>query len=579
MMNRKLAWGISLAVVVLFAVFFLYPAWMVVKQAFQATGADGETIWTLDFIGSVFSNPIYREGLWNALMMGVVSTLLTLLIAFPLALVAHRYDFVGKKLLGILVLAPMILPPFVGAVGIKQMLGVNGAFNALLIDMGMMSAATPFDWLAEGRFLGIVVMNALHLYPILYMNIAAALANLDPAMEQAAENLGCPPWKRFFRITLPLAMPGVFAGSSLVFIWSFTELGVPLVFDYARIAPVQIFDGIKGLEKNPVPYALTAILLVIAALVFALAKLVMGRAPLGIAPRPKGRSDGQKIGGWKGLACAAFFLGVFLVASVPHAGVILVSIAERWYGTVIPDELTMRHYIEALGNGLVVPSIQNSLMYAGTATLLAVIIGVCVAWVVVRSDLKLRGWLDALVMMPLAVPGLVMAFGFLSAGNWLGNREFVRNSPAMMNLLDVHVNPTLFLLIAYAVRRLPYMVRAAVAGLQQTSVTLEEAAANLGASPVRVLKQVTIPLIAANLIAGVLLAFSFSMLEVSDSLILAQKIEFYPITKTIFELFQMIGEGRHLASALGLWAMGFLTVTLVGSSLLLGKKLGALFRA
>ena len=177
MMNRKLAWGISLAVVALFAVFFLSPAWMVVKQAFQATGADGETIWTLDFIGSVFSNPIYREGLWNALMMGVVSTLLTLLIAFPLALVAHRYDFVGKKLLGILVLAPMILPPFVGAVGIKQMLGVNGAFNALLIDLGMMNAATPFDWLAEGRFLGIVVMNALHLYPILYMNIAAALAN------------------------------------------------------------------------------------------------------------------------------------------------------------------------------------------------------------------------------------------------------------------------------------------------------------------------------------------------------------------------------------------------------------------
>ena len=93
------------------------------------------------------------------------------------------------------------------------------------------------------------------------------------------------------------------------------------------------------------------------------------------------------------------------------------------------------------------------------------------------------------------------------------------------------------------------------------------------------LRRVTIPLIAANLIAGILLAFSFSMLEVSDSLILAQKIEFYPITKTIFELFQLLGVGRHLASALGLWAMGFLTVAIAGSSLLLGKKLGALFRA
>ena len=149
----------------------------------------------------------------------------------------------------------------------------------------------------------------------------------------------------------------------------------------------------------------------------------------------------------------------------------------------------------------------------------------------------------------------------------------------LVDLLDVQNNPTLFLIIAYATRRLPYMVRAAVAGLQQTSVTLEEAASNLGASPARVVTRISTPLIAANLIAGVLLAFSFSMLEVSDSLILAQKIEYYPITKTIYELFQLIGVGSHLAAALGLWAMGFLTVAIVGSSILLGKKLGALFRA
>jgi iron(III) transport system permease protein len=122
------------------------------------------------------------------------------------------------------------------------------------------------------------------------------------------------------------------------------------------------------------------------------------------------------------------------------------------------------------------------------------------------------------------------------------------------------------------------MVRAAVAGLQQTSVTLEEAAANLGAPPLKVLRRITAPLIAANLIAGALLAFAFSMLEVSDSLILAQKIDYYPITKTIFELFQLIGVGRYLAAALGVWAMGFLGVAIIGSSLLLGRKMGALFR-
>lgn len=98
-----------------------------------------------------------------------------------------------------------------------------------------------------------VLMIGLNLYPILYMNIAAALSNLDPAMEQAAENLGCSPWKRFIKITLPLAMPGVFAGASIVFIWAFTELGVPLVFDYSRTASVQIFDGLKGLGKIRFP--------------------------------------------------------------------------------------------------------------------------------------------------------------------------------------------------------------------------------------------------------------------------------------------------------------------------------------
>jgi iron(III) transport system permease protein len=139
-------------------------------------------------------------------------------------------------------------------------------------------------------------------------------------------------------------------------------------------------------------------------------------------------------------------------------------------------------------------------------------------------------------------------------------------------------NPTALLVIAYAVRRLPYVVRAAVAGFQQTSETLEEAAQNLGCPPLRSTIRITLPLITANIVAGALLAFSFAMLEVSDSLILAQKQLFYPITKAIFELFQLLGDGRFLASALGVWAMAFLAITITGLSLLLGKRLGAIFR-
>ncbi len=564
-MKRGPALLIALVTSLLFAVFFLYPAGMVVKQAFVRP-ADGA--FTFDFIGSVFGNPIYREGLWNAFILGAVSTVATLLIAFPLALIGHRYDFRFKNALGVLVLAPMILPPFVGAVGVKQMLGVDGALNALLMKLGWMAADAPYDWLANGRFTGIVLMNALHLYPILYMNIAAALSNLDPAMEQAAENLGCSPFRRFWKITLPLAMPGVFAGASVVFIWAFTELGVPLVFDFARVAPVQIYDGIKGLDKNPIPYALTAILLVAAALVFAFSKLVMGRSPLGTAPRPKGRMNVEKVGGVKGLLCASVFAAVFIVASIPHLGVLLLSVAETWYGSVIPEHLTMRHYHEALGNGLVVPSIQNSLMYASCATLLALVIGLGVAWVVVRSDLKGRGFLDTMVMMPLAVPGLVMAFGYLALS---------QEGKAFHFLVGEGGSPFFLLVIAYGIRRLPYIVRSAVAGLQQSNIMLEQAAASLGANPFRTLRRVSIPLIGANLAAGSILAFAFAMLEVSDSLILAQQAQHYPITKAIYTLLSTLGNGTELAAALGVWSMAFLSVAIIGAAVLGGKR-GGLFK-
>ncbi|MGJ8723276.1 MAG: ABC transporter permease [Roseibacillus sp.] len=563
-MNQTVARVLTTLVVAFFAVFFIYPALMVLGEAFWTK----ETGFTLAFVGEIFSNPLYLEGLWNAFALGICSTAASLALAFPLALVAHRYLFPGKSILSALVLIPLVLPPFVGAVGVKQILGVQGSLNAFLIDLGMMSAQAPYDWLGESRFLGIVIMNALHLYPILFMNIAAALAHLDPAMEEAAENLGAGPWKRLWRITLPLCTPGIFAGGAIVFIWSFTELGVPLVFDYTRVAPVQVFDGIKDLGNNPFPYALVAIMLLVSSTVFLASKKLLGKSNLGKAPRPKGRSSEKPISGWKGWACSGLFVFVFLIASVPHLGVIFSSLAGDWYATVLPERFTLEHYEEALGHPLVVPSIQNSLIYAGLATLVDIVLGVAIAWVVVRSNIKGRGLLDALVMLPLAVPGLVLAFGYLALS---------QEGRAFHFLVGDLGNPIVLLVIAYAVRRLPYVVRAAVAGLEQSNIQLEEAARSLGAGPLRTLKRISLPLIGANVVAGAILAFAFAMLEVSDSLILAQQREHFPITKAIYALLGTLGNGHELAAALGVWAMVFLGISIVGAVLLGGKK-GGLFK-
>ncbi len=548
------------------ACFVVWPILVTVREAFIHP-TDG---FTFGYFWEIFRNPLYLEGLWNSLKMAIGSTLGSILIALPLAVLSTRYEFWGKRLLTSLLLVPLVLPPFVGVIGIKEILGQQGALNSLLMHLGIMNANTPVDWLGNGRLGGVIILNSLHLYPIMFLNISASLANIDPAMDEAAANLGASPWRRFRRITLPLAMPGIFAGASIVFIWGFTELGVPLMFDYSRVTSVQIFDGIKDIGGNPLPYALVVVMLLACLTIFFISKRVLGRHGYTTSGRAAMVARTRPLSGYHSWLAASAFLSVIFLAAQPHLGVLFRAIAGDWDRTVLPSSLTLAHYRDALSHPLTVPSIQNSLLYAGVATIIDIILGTAIAWVCVRTKLRGRAWLDAMAMLPLAVPGLVLAFGYLA---------MTREGQAFDFLLPSSGHPFFILVIAYAMRRLPYVVRSATAGLQQVNPTLEEAAQNLGCSPLRAILKVTLPLIAANLIAGGLLSFSFSMLEVSDSMILAQKREHFPVTKAIYELAGNLGNGEALAAALGVWAMVFLTVSLIGSSVIMGRKMGALFKA
>ena len=563
-MSRFFSWIAALLTVAFFGCFLVWPLLQALNGAF--TDANGS--WTGAFVAEVFRNRIYLEGLINAFLVATASTTVALILALPLAWVSDRFIFPGKKLLSVLILMPMILPPFVGAIGLRQILGSMGVLNAVLHHIGLLAPGEIIDWLGRGRFWGVVGLNALHLYPILYLNVAAALANIDSAMEEAAENLGCSGFRRFFKITLPLIMPGLFAGGTLVFIWAFTELGVPLMFDYTRITPVQIFYGLKEIAGNPFPYALVTVTLFSTALLYFTSKLAFGRRHYAMMSKATLRSGARPTSKFKALIGTSLFTGIVVIALLPHLGVLLVSFANDWYGTLLPESWTTAHYQAALSHNLTVPSIINSLKYASLSTLLDLILGTIIAFVVVRTQLWGRHFLDTLSMLPLAIPGLVLAFGYLA----------MTQQGQCFAFLSPTLHPTALLVIAYGIRRLPYVVRSVVAGLQQTSETLEEAALNLGATPFRVFKRITIPLITANLIAGGLLAFSFAMLEVSDSLILAQRSVDFPITKAIYELFQLPGEGRTLAAALGVWAMIFLGITILAANRILGKKMGALFR-
>ena len=162
------------------------------------------------------ADPASRSWIANSLALGLVVTVMTFVIALPMAFFTARREFPLKGLLGALVLVPLILPPFVGAIGMQRMLARFGSVNLIL--MGLRLTGEPLDFLGAGRFWGVALIEALHLYPIMYLNLTAAMANVDPALEEAAESLGDSGVGRFRRITLPLMLPGVFAGSAITFV-------------------------------------------------------------------------------------------------------------------------------------------------------------------------------------------------------------------------------------------------------------------------------------------------------------------------------------------------------------------------
>ncbi|MFO7956172.1 MAG: iron ABC transporter permease [Candidatus Brocadiia bacterium] len=536
---------------------------------------------TLVFFKYFWTDTLTRQSILNSLALGCVVTLLTACIALPLSVFVVRYRFPAKTLLTGLLLLPMIMPPFVGAIGMRQVLARFGSVNLLLMRTGLIDM--PIDWLGGAKFWGVVLLEVLHLYPIMYLNFAAALANVDPSLEEAGINMGSGGFRLFRRVTLPLMMPGLFAGSVIVFIWAFTDLGTPLVFGYRRVVPVQIFNQVQEVARNPQGYALVVGVLAMTVLIFLAAKRVFGLRAYQSMTRGRSTAAEKRPGRLAAGGMVAFIVGVVFLACLPHIAVVLTALQEQWFMTVVPSSYTARHFGGALSHPLTLTSIRNSIMLSSLSTVVDLVLGVAIAYLLVRVAFRGSSVLDALVMLPLAIPGLVLAFGYVAAFS----RVPIPPDAGVLTkwllqargALDPRQNPMPLLVIAYAIRRLPYMVRSAYAGFQQVNEQLEEAAVNLGSPPLKAIRRVTVPLLSANLVAGGILVFSFAMLEVSDSLILAMKEQFFPITKAIYSLIQRVGDGPYIASALGVWAMVFLGISLVAAGLLLGRKMGQLFRA
>lgn len=540
--------------------FLILPVGVIMKNAF----IDQTGHFTLDYFQLLFSNHLYQKSIINSINISIATTFFATLLSLPLALLNNRYNYRFKSLLSGLLLVPMIMPPFVGAIGIQRFFARFGTVNQLLLNYQLID--TPIDWLGgTSVFWAVVLLEVLHLYPILYLNISAALANIDPSLDDMAKIVGSSWLKRCSSILWPLAKPGFLAGAMIVFIWSLTDLGTPLLFGYHDTMPVRIFNMITDINENPVGFALVFVVIVLTVVCFTVSKLFFKADKYQMLGR--GHSTPSMSEASLKLYPLIYFcmIGTVLLALMPHITVLIVSISDQWFMTPFPESLSLKHYIQVFQQDLPAIGIKNSIVLSIAATALDIFLGLMIAYIIARKLIPMTSILDTIVMIPLALPGVVLAFGYVITYSGTS--------------LDPLLNPVPLLIIAYAIRRLPYMVRSASAGLQQTSKSLEEASQSLGATRAYTIRKITIPLVSANLIAGSLLCFSYAMLDVSDSMILAVKDQFYPMTKAIYSLYLEQGNGEYVASALGVISMLILSTCILGSSVLLGKKMGELFRA
>lgn len=553
--------------VAFFVAFLIYPMAYLLPSALRDRSG-----WTIGYLFAVSQHPLLRWAILNSLLLGLVSVVGTTCLTLPLAWIIARYRLPAAGWLIGLLLVPLILPPFVGALGLDQFLHPFGSLNILLIRCGLLRWEQPVDWLARSGFWGVAIMQILHLYPILFLNLTAAFANIDRSLEEAAYSLGAGRWRVWWTVTFPLALPGYFAGAVLVFIAAFTDLGTPLMFNYSPVLAVQIFNLISEREVNPLGYALVLVVLIISGSVFYLARRHILYRPYEFSVRVTQATIYRPLRSWICLMVWAYVIVLLGISLLPHLMVFLLALEGRWQFSILPNTYSLDNFRVLFQEDTVSVAVRNSLFYSFWSTALDLILGMLIAWFALRNPGRLSSLLDSLAMLPLALPGLVLAFGYLTCYGQLPLGPLRR-------WLDPGINPTLLLILAYAVRRLPYVLRSAMAGLQQVPPVLEEAAASLGASRWRVWKTVTLPLIRPHLLAGGILAFAFAMLEVSDSLMLAQQEKYYPITRAIYGLSLRPDDGPQVASALGVLGMGLLFAALLVASRALGRSLAEVFRA
>lgn len=523
----------ALSIALFLLTFLIVPVLNVIYIAF----ADASGGLTLSHFGAFFGISLMQESFWNSLLVALASVFFASLIALPLAYLTIRFEFRGALLIQTLGVLPLIMPPFVGAVAMQLIFGRSGSVNLLLTDWFGISIP-----LMEG-LTGVIFVESLHYFPFILLNLTVALNNIDSAMEESAQNLGAHGLRLFRRIVFPLAMPGYVAGASLVFIKVFDDLGTPLVLNVTNMLAPQAYLRITsvGLE-DPIGYVISVIMVAFSLFALWLSAQVLKGKDYSTTQRGGSSLSRRRLSMLQSILAYSWIILLLLLVLSPHIGIVLLSLSKVWSFSVFPDAYTLEHYKTVLVDSP--RMIVNTMLYCGLAALLDVVIGAAIAYLILRTKVPGRHALDFMASAALAIPGVVLAIGYL--------RTF--KGFTLPGTDDPITTVWIMIAIAYAVRRLPYALRSCMAALQQVSVSLEEAAENLGATKARTIQRIVVPLMAGGILAGFVTSFITAAVELSATIMLTTAQSDAPMSYGIYLYMQSIA-GRGPGAALGVLAV------------------------
>lgn len=486
---------------------------------------------SFDAYESIITSKGYFNSLINSLQLAITVAVLVIVLCVPIAYGIARTTMPFKKTISALCTIPLIVPTFISAYAFILMFGRSGWITAIYQKLG-----------GEGMLIdpysmaGIVIVQVFFFFPYALWPMVAAFKVSDITLEEASLNLGAKNWFTFAFVTFPLALPGIISSALLIFTVSFSDFGTPIILapKALNLLVVEAYREIAGFYNWGGAAILTVVMVLVAAFFFWLQSLsTKGRNYGSVSGKPKM----QRLNNHKGLTrfLSTYSFLIVLVPFLAMVSIVIQSFATTWGKDFLPSGYTIKHYqtifTSSLGN------IQNSLILAFGALVLSVVIATFISYFVVRQN---ASKLDFVTNIPLIVPGIAFGIALIQTFN---------TAPLQLT------GTALLLIVAYTIRRLPYMIRSTMGTMRAIKQDIEEAAINLGATPLTAAITIIGPLMLPGIAAGSLLVFITVIKETSISILIAPA-EWAPMSLAIF---QNILRGEYYTAA----AMSVILVILV----------------